>query len=245
MKIKCCWMYHDIMDLYGDAGNIAVLKKRCEDRSITFELTRMNMGEPCDFNEFDLVIMGGGADNEQNIIYEDLLARKESIQNAYNNNTFFFVVCGGFQLFGKYYKDSLGNMITGLGIADYYTESIPNQRCVGNIVVDAKFDDLTTKMIGFENHGGQTFDVSSAIGNVLYGHGNTFNGKQEGYYDGKILATYVHGPLLPNNPEVADFIIYKSLLKKEQIQSRAQLTKLDDSLEEKSREVLLERYLKA
>lgn len=136
MKLKVCWMYHDIMDLYGDKGNMMVLTKRCKDRGIDIEIDTCAIGEKKDLSKFHLMFLGGGADKEQHMLIDDLLARKSNIQKAMDNNTFIFLVCGGYQLFGQYYIDANNEKIEGLKFFDYYTESGDNgKRCIGNIAI--------------------------------------------------------------------------------------------------------------
>ena len=111
-------------------------------------------------------------------------------------------------MFGKYYVAADGSKIECLGFYDYRTETgAEGSRCIGNIVIEAQLDNLHTKMVGFENHGGQTVGVDHPLGKVLYGCGNSFDAGWEGFYDGKVLGTYLHGPLLPKNPKIADFVI--------------------------------------
>ena len=123
MDLKILWMYNDLMDLYGDKGNIQVLKTRALKRNINVTVKTCSLNEEVDINDYDLFFLGGGADYEQNLIFEDLLKRKDSIVNALNHSTTFLLICGGYQLFGKYYLDQDGNKIDGLGIFDYYTEN--------------------------------------------------------------------------------------------------------------------------
>lgn len=242
MELKILWMYHDIMDLYGDRGNIAVLKYRCEKRGITFNLDTCGIGEEKDLSNYNLVFIGGGADREQNILYNDLIARKENIQKAINENTFFLLICGGYQLFGKYYLDNNGAKIDGLNIFDYYTESDNSVgRCIGNVLIEAELDNQKYQIIGFENHGGQTKNVEKPLGKVISGHGNVYKGEFEGVYDNNVLGTYIHGPLLPKNPDLADFVIKKALSKN---YKEVTLSKLDDFLEEKARETMINRLIK-
>ena len=108
-------------------------------------------------------MQGGGADNEQSILSDDLIKYKNDIKNAIDNGVFFLLICGSYQLFGKYYKGVDGNIIPGLEVFDYYTEAIADRkrRCIGNIIIDANLGDFSTKIIGFENHGGQTFGIST------------------------------------------------------------------------------------
>ena len=241
--LKVAWMYHDFMDLYGDKGNMMVLKKRCEDRGIAFQLDAIGIGDEADLSEYNIVFMGGGADKEQMTLIPDLQERKENILEALEAKTFFFLICGGYQLFGQYYIATDGTKVDGLSICDYYTETGDDgMRCVGNIVIDAILDDLHTQVIGFENHGGQTQNVAHPFGTVIKGCGNSFQAGQEGYYDGRILGTYLHGPILPKNPEVADFVIMKGLQKDNPEFKWNDLTPLADTFESKARETLLKRW---
>lgn len=239
MILKVLWMYHNIMDLYGDKGNMRVLRKRCEDRGISIEIDKCAMKEEKTLCDYDILFIGGGADKEQSLLYADLLSRKDAIQEALKAGTFILLICGGYQFFGKHYIDNSGNRIEGLGLFDYYTESNPNVgRCIGNIAIEADLDGKKVKVVGFENHGGQTMGVTTPFGKVLSGHGNAYKSEFEGFYNGQVLGTYMHGPLLPKNPEVADFIIRKGLQKK---YKQIELIPLDDSLEIKAKEVMLNR----
>lgn len=243
MKMKTAWMYHDIMDLYGDTGNILTLKKRCEDRGIEFELVKVGIGDDVDLSDFDLVFLGGGADKEQMSIIPDLLSRKENIRKAIEDHTFFLLICGGYQLFGQYYIAADHSRIDGLGFYDYYTDTgKAGSRCIGNIILDADLDGQKIRLVGFENHGGQTLNVEKPLGKVLHGFGNAFDAGLEGFYDGKILGTYLHGPLLPKNPQLADFLIAKALSKRHPGFTQADLKELHNPYEENARKVLFDRY---
>lgn len=184
-------------------------------------------------------MLDGGADQEQGILAQDLIQYKNSIQEAIRNGVFFLLICGAYQLFGKYYKDVEGNLISGLEIFDYYTEAIQDRkkRCIGNIVIETELNGKKTKIIGFENHGGQTFDVTTPLGNVLLGNGNKFGDTQEGFFMNNVIATYLHGPLLSKNPELSDYIIKYCLDRK--YNENIMLEPLDDNFENKCREQLL------
>ena len=239
MELKILWMYHDLMDLYGDKGNTQVLKIRAEKRGIDVTVDTCTIGEKRDIPAYDLFFMGGGADNEQGLIHQDLLSRKENIAKAMEEKTAFLLICGGYQLFGKYYKDQDGNVIDGLGFFDYYTEaSDRDHRCIGNIALETEMDGEKFMAVGFENHGGQTKNVSSPFGRVLSGHGNTFKGGFEGFMNDQVAATYMHGPLLPKNPKIADKIIQRALKKR---YGHVELEPLDDTLENSARDVMLKR----
>lgn len=232
-------MYHDLMDLYGDKGNAEVLRRRAEKRGIEVQLDTCTIGEEKNIDEYDLFFLGGGADKEQNLIFADLLQRKQSIQTAMDHKTAFLLICGGYQLFGQYYKDQDGNVIEGLKFFDYYTVAgNRDERCIGNIAVETTMDGKTFKAVGFENHGGQTKNVSTPFAKVLSGHGNEMHSGYEGFMNEQVLATYMHGPLLPKNPDIADAILKRALKKR---YSEVTLEPLDDTIEYQAQNVMLER----
>ncbi len=243
MKIKCAWMYHDIMDLYGDKGNIMTLKARAQARDIDFEVDTIGIGQKADLSDYDLVFMGGGADKEQMSLMPDLLSRKENIKKAIDENTFFLLICGGYQFFGRSYETATHDNLQCLEIGDYYTTTGKNHtRCIGNIVIDANLDGHTLRLIGFENHGGQTVNVKHPLGKVVHGFGNTFDGGFEGYYDGHILGTYLHGPLLPKNGELADFVLAKAIAKRNPDFRYEDLQPLHNPWQKEARKALLDRF---
>lgn len=243
-ELKILYLYPDILELYGDFGNIQVLKYRLEQRGFRAIVEPYSIGNnPPDFKNYDLVFAGGGADQEQGILAEDLIKYKDSIKEAIDNGVFFLLICGAYQLFGKYYKGVEGNIIHGLEIFDYYTEAIDDRkkRCIGNIVIETELNGKKTKIIGFENHGGQTFDVSNHFGTVLFGNGNKFDDTEEGFFKENVIATYLHGPLLSKNPELADYIIKYCLDRK--YNEDIVLAPLNDEFENKCREQLLNKFL--
>ena len=239
MELKILHLYHDIMDLYGDKGNMMTIKYRCEQRGIKLVYDTCTLGQEKDYSSYDLVFMGGGADKEQLILSKDLLSRKSSLANAIEKGTFFLLICGGYQLFGQYYVNADGHKIEGLGFFDYVTEkSKSNNRCIGNIYLDVEIDGERFDVLGFENHGGQTYgNDESYFGKVIFGNGNYYGAKSEGFYKDNVLGTYIHGPLLPKNPALSDFIIRKSLLKNH---GKVNLEKLDDTIEVNAKVELLE-----
>ncbi len=243
-SIKILYLYPDMLELYGDYGNIQVLKYRIESRGYKAIIDRYSISDTAPtFSDYDIVFAGGGADNEQSILAEDLVKYKDDIKNAVNNGVFFLLICGAYQLFGQYYKGVEGTIIPGLEVFDYYTVANHDRkkRCIGNIVIEANLPNLTTKVIGFENHGGQTFDISNSFGNVLFGNGNKFGDTQEGFFKNNVIATYLHGPLLSKNPELCDYIIKYCLNRK--YNEDVQLTPLDDQFENLCRQQLLNRFL--
>lgn len=244
-EIKILYLYPDMLELYGDYGNIQVLKYRIESRGYKVIIDRYSIGDDTpDFNNYDIVFAGGGADNEQGILANDLIRYKDNIKEAINNGVFFLLICGAYQLFGKYYKDVDGNIIPCLEVFDYYTEANPDrkQRCIGNIVLNVMLNDNIYKIIGFENHGGQTFNISNPFGKVLYGNGNKFGDFEEGFFNNNVIATYLHGPLLSKNPQLADFIIKYCLDRK--YNEDTLLSPLDDDFENLCRKQLLDKFIK-
>lgn len=233
-----------MLELYGDYGNIQVLKYRIETRGYSTIIDKYSIGDEApDFNDYDIVFAGGGADNEQSILADDLLKYKDNIKNAIKNGVFFLLICGSYQLFGKYYKGVEGNIIPGLEVFNYYTLAEPDRkkRCIGNIVIEANLNGTNTKIIGFENHGGQTFDISNSFGKVLFGNGNKFGDTEEGYFQDNVIATYLHGPLLSKNPELTDYIIKYCLDRK--YDENHTLEPLNDEFENLCRKQLLTKFL--
>lgn len=244
-ELKILYLYPDMLELYGDYGNIQVLKYRLETRGYSVIIDKYSIGDTApNFNDYDIVFAGGGADNEQSILAKDLIQYKDNIKEAVENGVFFLLICGAYQLFGKYYKGVDGNIIPGLEIFDYYTEANPDRkkRCIGNIVIETTLNNIDTKVIGFENHGGQTFNISKPFGKVLFGNGNKFGDSEEGYFQDNVIATYLHGPLLSKNPELTDYIIKYCLDRK--YSKDITLEPLNNEFENLCRNQLLERFLK-
>lgn len=244
-KLKVLHMYADLLDLYGDGGNMEILKYRCKMRGVECEIDRYSTGsEIPDFSSYDLIYLGGGADLEQQHISEDLQKCRNGIAKAYKKGVFLFLICGGYQLFGKYYKDADGNKISGLGLFDYYTVAEPDRkkRCIGNIIVKAEISGKEVDILGFENHGGQTKGVKTPLGKVVYGHGNCTDSSYEGYFEKNVIATYMHGCCLSKNPELSDYIITYCLARS--IGKKVKLAPLDDSLEKKCRQIMIDRLTK-
>lgn len=243
-KLNILHMYPAMLDLYGDSGNVEILQYRCKMRDIELEVHKYNLGDrETDFTDYDIIYLGGGADFEQQLLADDLLSLRESIREAYDAGVYFLMICGGYQLMGQYYKDSNGDKIPGLGLFDYYTVASTDKRCrcIGNIVVETELDGEKYKVIGFENHGGQTKNVYSPFGTVLAGNGNEFECPEEGYAEKNVTATYLHGPLLSKNPKLADHIISYCMERK--TGERYVPAPINDKLEDDCRRQLLERLL--
>ena len=243
-ELKILYLYPDILDLYGDIGNIKVLQYRLEKKGFKAVIDNYSINDTKpDFKSYDLIFAGGGADNEQQILSKDLIKYKEEIKEAVESGVFFLLICGAYQLFGKYYKGVEGNIIPGLEVFDYYTEAINDRikRCIGNIIIQAKIGDKLTKVIGFENHGGQTYGINNEFGKVLFGNGNKFEDTKEGFMQKNVIATYLHGPLLSKNPEITDYIIKYCIERK--CKEKVELIELNDTFENQCREQLINKFL--
>jgi CobQ-like glutamine amidotransferase family enzyme len=222
-----------------------IISYRCKMRGIECEIHKYSIdSEMPDFSAYDLIYIGGGADLEQQHISEDLVKCREGIEAAYKNGTFLFLICGGYQLMGKYYRDADGVEIPGLGLFQYYTIAEPDRRkrCIGNVVIRTEIGGKSVDVAGFENHGGQTHGVETPLGEVLYGHGNRTKSSHEGYFEKNVIATYMHGPCLAKNPEISDYIIGYCLNRNSD--TAVELTPLDDTLEKDCRQVMIDRLLK-
>jgi len=199
------------MNIYGDRGNVIALRFRCEARGIGFELTEVNLGDPFDARQFDLVLMGGGQDREQRRIADDLAERGPALKAAIDDGLAALAVCGGFQLFGHRYVDQEGGVIPGIGVFDLETRH-PGpvaDRCIGDVVLATE----TGEVVGFENHGGRTYLAPGqpAFGTVTRGFGNNAEDGGEGARYKNAFGTYLHGSLLPKNPALADELIRLAL----------------------------------
>lgn len=209
--LRLAHLYPDVMNIYGDRGNVIALRYRCEARGIGFELSEVNVGDPFDPAQFDLVLMGGGQDREQRHIADDLAERGPSLKAAIDDGLAALAVCGGFQMFGHRYVDHEGGIIPGIGVFDLETRH-PGplaDRCIGDVVLATE----TGEVVGFENHGGRTYLAPGqpAFGTVKRGFGNNAEDGQEGARYKNAFGTYLHGSLLPKNPALADELIRLAL----------------------------------
>jgi CobQ-like glutamine amidotransferase family enzyme len=228
LELTLCHLYPELLNLYGDTGNIISLVKRCQWRNINVKVKKYNLGDKVDFGDVDIFFIGGGADSEQVIAGNDMKKIKPQLKNAIEEGKVILAICGGFQLLGMYYQSNEGN-VEGLGLLDFHTKA-GNRYFVGNTVVNTG----DYHLVGFENHTGRTYlNNLKPLGHVIHGFGNNGEDKTEGVRYKNVIGTYLHGPLLPKNPRLCDDIIRISLKNKYNIES---LEELDDSLEIKARE---------
>jgi lipid II isoglutaminyl synthase (glutamine-hydrolysing) len=225
--MRVCCLYPDLMNIYADRGNIAVLRARCEWRGIDFRVSASSLAEPLDPDSADLFYIGGGQDRDQVAVAEDMVATKrEALHAAQDRGAVILAVCGGYQLLGESYE--MGTLVLpGVGLVDLRTVREPGPRLIGNCAIEADLGTGPRVIAGFENHGGRTHlgAGEQPLGRVIKGFGN--NGKDgfEGVLHGNTIGTYLHGPLLPKNIWLADRLIELAL--------DTELEPLaDDSLEE-------------
>ncbi len=236
-KITIGHLYPDLLNLYGDRGNIACMMQRCIWRGIDADTIEFNLGDSIDFTKLDIVLLGGGSDREQMIVCQKLQEIQADFKAYVEDGGVVIAVCGGYQLLGKYYKTSEG-MIQGLDLVDLYTEQ-GEGRLIHNIVLQS--DLVSMPVVGFENHGGRTcINGNKPFGKVLYGSGNDGESGYEGVVYKNVIGTYLHGPLLPKNPEVCDWLIARALERK---YGDSNLAPLDDSLEREANAYVYDRFV--
>jgi hypothetical protein len=210
--LRMCALYPDLMNIYADRGNIAVLRARCEWRGLGFELSSSGLGEALDADSADLFYMGGGQDRDQVAVADDMVATKrEALHAAQERDAVILAVCGGYQLLGSSYQ--LGDeSLPGVELVDLRTVREPGPRLIGNCAIES---DLGGDRViaGFENHGGRTYLGSGEqpLGRVIHGFGNNGRDGYEGVRRGNTIGTYLHGPLLPKNIWLADRLIELAL----------------------------------
>lgn len=238
MKITIGHLYPDLLNLYGDRGNIQCMKKRCEWRGIGAEVREFRITDQVDFSALDLVLLGGGSDREQMLVCEKLQTIRDSFHAYVEDGGSVLAVCGGYQLLGHYYDTSDGR-IEGLSLVDLYTEQ-SSPRLISNIVIQN--DRFPYPIVGFENHGGRTYiGNNQPLGRVLFGHGNNEKDGAEGVLYKNVAGTYLHGPLLPKNPHICDYLIGNALERK---YGRKELEPLDDTQEREANRYIVERFVK-
>lgn len=237
MKLTIGYLYPDLFNLYGDRGNVQCLKKRLEWRGIEAEVLPLQAGDRIDFGRLDIVVWGGGSDRGQALSLGHLGKIRQDFKNYVEDGGTVLAVCAAYQLLGNYYEAENRTM-KGLGILDIHTEWEP-RRLVGNIVLESPF--FQAPVVGFENHGGRTYIGDYApLGRVLFGKGNTGDGTYEGLIYRNVVATYLHGPLLPKNPEVCDWLLERAL--KRRYGRSAALAELSDVQELQANRNIVERY---
>lgn len=237
MELNICHLYPDLLNAYGDMGNILILKHRAEARGINVNIINVSLNDKFNKDDYDIVFFGGGQDYEQSIVSDDLKAlKRDSIKDYIEEEKVLLAICGGYQLLGNYYITPDGEKLEGLKILDIYTEA-GDTRFIGNTVIFNEY--LNQTYVGFENHSGRTFlgEGLQPLGKCISGFGN--NGKDgfEGCIYKNTIGTYFHGSLLSKNPELADRLLTLALNKK--YNKNIELEPLDDTLELKAKEYII------
>lgn len=237
MRITIAHLYKDLLNLYGDRGNIVSLIHRLKWRGIDFQLKEYSLDDRIDFSEVDIIFLGGGSDREQAVVCRKLHEIKEQFKEYVENDGVVLAVCGGYQLLGNYYK--IGReTINGLGVLNISTVR-KSKRIVGDIIV--KNPEIECKIVGFENHSGRT-DIGdyTPFGKVLYGKGNNDTSGYEGVEYKNLIGTYIHGPILPKNPQLCDYILKKAIRRRNPSYT---LSSLYDFHEFQANEYIVKRFL--
>lgn len=224
--LRVCALYPELMNIYADRGNVAILRARCEWRGLGFELASASLGEGLDPDAHDLFYIGGGQDRDQVAVAGDMAATKrDALHAAADRGAAVLAVCGGYQLLGHSYVLA-DEELPGVGLVDLRTVREPGPRLIGNCAIETDLGDGPRVIAGFENHAGRTYlgSAEQPLGRVLAGHGNNDRDGFEGVRRGNVIGTYLHGPLLPKNVWLADHLIELAL--------DVKLDPLDDRMED-------------
>ena len=237
MEIKIMHLYPDLLNLYGDKGNIECMRRRLLWRGIGVTVVAHTGNEPLDLSDTDILFIGGGTDREEQTVISKLIKSRDKIEEYINSGKTVFAACGGFLMLGKEYR--LGSeTVEGLGILDI-TASLGDSGFVGDVVMESDITDSV--IVGFENHSSRV-DIAShtPLGIIKYGNGNNGVDKTEGVVYKNVIATSLHGPLLPKNAKLCDYILNCALKKK--YPEFSGLSQLDDELENKANKYITQRY---
>lgn len=213
ITINLAYLYPKLLNIYGDRGNVLTLIARCKAYGISLNITTIGLKEKFDPEKFDIYFIGGGQDQQQILVSEDLQDKKKELIKAIENNSVFLAVCGGYQLLGNYYKTHDGFEIKGIEALDLFTLA-GNKRMIGNVI--CKELESKKTLVGFENHSGKTYLDKSLkpLAKVIRGGGNNGEDGFEGVRYKNVFGTYLHGSFLPKNPHLADKLISLALERK-------------------------------
>lgn len=244
MKLTIGYLYPDLMNIYGDTGNIIALQKRAEWRGIEVVIKNFSIGDILKVGEIDIFFFGGGQDQAQELVARDLVTsgKGKTIKQEVEKGVPLLSICGGYQLLGEYYQPHEKLKLLGIGIFPAYTVA-SFDRMIGNIVIATTNNELptTNNLVGFENHSGKTFLKKDGIplGKVIKGFGNNGEDQTEGCIYKNAIGTYMHGSLLPKNPELADWLLQKALEIK--YNKEIKLEPLDDDLENQAHKAVISK----
>lgn len=240
MELKICHLYPDVLNLYGDGGNILCMKRRLLWRGLGAEVTKLPIGASGSLASYDLVFIGGGQDFEQQVLLEDLhRGRDREIRAAIDDGVVFLTICGGYQMMGHWYETYDGKRCDFIGALDLTTVG-GKKRMIGNYKFECTPSAGGSVVVGFENHSGRTYlgPGLEPLGRVLAGYGNNGEDGTEGAHWKNVFGTYSHGPLLPKNPAFCDLLLAAALERK---YGRCELAPLDDAAERAAHDEICER----
>jgi lipid II isoglutaminyl synthase (glutamine-hydrolysing) len=241
VKIVVGHLYPDYLNIYADRGNIAVLSKRAAWRGHELEVRPVSIGEAVRPGEHDLLYVGGGQDREQALIAQDLAAKAEGVRESVADGAALLAVCGGYQLLGRSYRDFHGADLPGIGLFPLETVA-GDTRMIGDVLLECELEaGVRRPLAGFENHAGRTrLDAAAQpLGRVVFGFGNDGESGWEGCRVGRAIGTYLHGPLLPRNPWLADWLLLQALAHRSG--ETPELSPLGDDLEAEAQAVAARR----
>ena len=230
-ELKICHLYPDVLNLYGDGGNILCMKRRLLWRGVGAEVTKLPIGASGSLAPYDLVFIGGGQDFEQQVLLEDLhRGRDREIRAAIEDGVVFLAICGGYQMMGHWYETYDGKRCDFIGAIDLTTVG-GKKRMIGNYKFACTPSAGGSTVVGFENHSGRTYLGAGLepLGKVLAGFGNNGEDGTEGAHYKNLFGTYSHGPMLPKNPSFCDMLLAAALERK---YGRCELAPLDDAAEQ-------------
>ena len=237
-SVKLCHLYPDHMNIYADRGNIAVFRRRLEWRELSLEVAEVGLGDPIPA-DCHLYYLGGGQDRDQMLVAEDLARKADPLRHAAADGAVVLGVCGGYQLLGHSYMAADGRRMPGIGLLDLETTA-GTSRLIGDVVLEVTLNGRTHTVVGYENHAGRTHlgGGCTPLGRLRHGHGNNGDDRGEGAVAGRRMGTYLHGPLLPKNPWLADILLGWAL---DRAGHPVELEPLDDDLEKSAHAVAATR----
>jgi lipid II isoglutaminyl synthase (glutamine-hydrolysing) len=241
VRIRVGHLYPEYLNIYADRGNIAVLTRRAEWRGHGLEVQALGMGDAVVPGAHDLLYVGGGQDREQALVSRDIAGKGEALREAVEAGAAVLAVCGGYQLLGRFYRDRSGAELPGAGVLPLHTVA-GDRRMIGDVLLECELEPGDRRTIaGFENHAGRTIleDGVEPLGHVVAGFGNDGESGFEGCRAGRVVGTYLHGPLLPRNPWLADWLLAQAIAHRTGIP--AEFEPLGDALEGEAHRVAAAR----
>jgi lipid II isoglutaminyl synthase (glutamine-hydrolysing) len=237
MNVRVAHLYPDYLNIYADRGNMAVLARRAAWRGLDLEVEPLSTGDDVRPGEFDLYYIGGGQDREQALIAPNMAAKGPALAEAVAGGATVLAVCGGYQLLGNFYRDREGAELPGSGLLPLHTIA-GARRMIGDVLLECELEPgIRRTLAGFENHAGRTYleEGAEPLGRVVAGFGNDGESGYEGCRSGRVVGTYLHGPLLPRNPWFADWILAQAAARR--TGAPPELERLPDTLEAQAHEV--------